>query len=238
MIREAIILAGGTGSRLRSVVSDRPKPLALVNKKPFLLYLLTYLKAQGLQHFIFALGYRHQMIQDFLAGFLQPDEYSCVVEEEPLGTGGGIRLACERAIDDHVLICNGDTFFKVDVRHLYEFHRTTGADCSLALKPMNNFDRYGSVFCAADHRISEFREKEFSTSGLINGGVYVLKRNALLNEELPRKFSFEKDYLETQVAAGGKIFGTVQDGFFIDIGVPEDYARSQNETELVSMISA
>jgi D-glycero-alpha-D-manno-heptose 1-phosphate guanylyltransferase len=154
------------------------------------------------------------------------------VEKEPLGTGGGIKLACEKSVEKNVLICNGDTFFKIDTGAFTSFHKTTEAACTLALKPMHYFDRYGVVELNEDHSVKTFKEKQYYTTGLINGGIYALNVQDFLNENLPEKFSFEKDYLEKKVSSRNKIpkiFGLVQDGYFIDIGIPEDYEKAQKE---------
>ena len=150
------------------------------------------------------------------------------VEEEPLGTGGAIKLACGLATEKNVLILNGDTLFNVDIKELFAFHKTNRADCTLSLKPMHNFDRYGVVELDTDHAITSFKEKRQYKNGLINGGVYILNRKNFLQEELPLKFSFEKDYLE-QYLNKRKICGVVQDEYFIDIGIPEDYEKAQKE---------
>jgi D-glycero-alpha-D-manno-heptose 1-phosphate guanylyltransferase len=228
MIKEAIILAGGLGTRLRSVVADFPKCMAPVAGKPFLYFVIEHLKNQGVDKFIFSLGYKREMIEAWLK-----EQYSILniqysTEEEPLGTGGAIKLACSLAKEKNVLILNGDTFFKVDINELSAFHNSCGADCTLSLKPMHDFDRYGVVEMNHDHSISSFKEKKQYKSGLINGGVYALNVTGFLQEELPQKFSFEKDYLE-QYFNKRKMYGVVQDEYFIDIGIPEDYERAQEE---------
>jgi len=235
MIREAIILAGGLGTRLRDAVPDLPKAMAPVGGKPFLSYVIDYFLEQGIEKFIFALGYKSEAIEDFLwtklPGLLadgRPASYQLSIEKEPLGTGGAIRLACTLAADSTVLVLNGDTFFRIDVGELGAAHRKQAADCSLCLKPMQNFDRYGVVELGQGGRISAFREKQFYDRGLINGGVYALDRARFLNEDLPSTFSFEKDYLE-KFSSTNRFFGLVQDEYFIDIGIPEDYERAQSE---------
>lgn len=235
MIKEAVILAGGIGSRLSSVVYDRPKSLAPVGGRPFLAYLIAWLKKQGIQRLIFSLGYKHEMILEFLTFFPKLD-YETVVESEPLGTGGGIRLACSKVQTRDVLICNGDTFFDVNIAELAAFHNFVRADCSLALKPMTDFDRYGSVELNAESQVVLFNEKQFRPTGLINGGIYILKPESLLNQPLTAKFSFEKEYLEKYAGPQGNIYGSIQDGFFIDIGVPDDYHRAQTEASLMSLV--
>ncbi|HMU72395.1 MAG TPA: sugar phosphate nucleotidyltransferase, partial [Ferruginibacter sp.] len=161
MIREAIILAGGLGTRLRSVVSDLPKCMAPVAGRPFLYFVIEQLKRNGVDRFIFSLGYKHEAIEAWLQEQYPSLHISCVVEDEPLGTGGAIKLACSKASGEHVLILNGDTFFNIDLDRLSRFHQDNKADCTLSLKPMIQFDRYGVVELQADHRIIAFKEKQY-----------------------------------------------------------------------------
>lgn len=226
MTRTAIILAGGLGTRLRSVVAEMPKCMAPVAGKPFISYVVDHLLQQGIQHFIFALGYKNEAFNEYLSS--QPNlNYSLSIEPEPLGTGGAIKLACNQAKEKTVLVMNGDTLFKIQVDKLVNFHDMCGAHCTLSLKPMQNVDRYGTVEMNKDYSIRNFKEKQFYEQALINGGVYALHAAKFLQEELPEKFSFEKDYLE-KYARQRRMFGVIQDEYFIDIGIPEDYARAQN----------
>ena len=225
---QAIILAGGLGTRLRSVVSDLPKCMAPVAGRPFLFYVINYLRSQGIEKFIFSLGYKHEIIEDYLKDQFSTLQYECAVEEEPLGTGGAIQLACYKATEKNVVIANGDTLFKINGTELFSFHIEKEAGCTLALKPMKHFDRYGVVELNEKNTVANFKEKQFYESGLINGGLYVLNVENFLSKKFPAKFSFEKDYLE-QYYREGKIYGLVQDSYFIDIGIPEDYERVQKE---------
>ena len=231
MIRQAIILAGGLGTRLRSVVADLPKCMASVAGKPFLYYVIDHLKQEGITDFIFSIGYKSEFIVDFVEDLFKktPERsFQFSIEEEPLGTGGAIMLACKKSFDENILVCNGDTLFKLHVSALADFHIKNSADCTLSLKPMKDFERYGSVECTQDQKILSFREKQFTPSGYINAGVYALNVPQFRKELLPEKCSFEKDYLEKMVSAR-KIYGFVQDSYFIDIGIPEDYQRAQRE---------
>jgi D-glycero-alpha-D-manno-heptose 1-phosphate guanylyltransferase len=225
---EAIILAGGLGTRLRDAVPDLPKCMAPVAGRPFLFYVINYLRLQGIEKFIFSLGYKYEIIEEYLAKQFSTLQYQIVLEEEPMGTGGAIKLACEKAMGGKVLVVNGDTLFKINVEELNRFHQQTAAECTLALKPMQNFDRYGVVEIKEDRSVSHFKEKQFYTSGNINGGVYVLNVSSFLAYQWPQKFSFEKDYLEKKP---GKLFAIAQDEYFIDIGIPEDYNRAQKELQ-------
>lgn len=228
MIREAIILAGGLGTRLRSAVPDLPKCMAPVKGRPFIGYVTDHFRRAGITRFIFALGYKSDHFEDFLQAEFPDGGYDISLEAEPLGTGGAIRLACTVAKDPTVLVLNGDTFFRVGLGELSASHHSHRADCTLCLRPMENFDRFGVVELDDDLRVTRFREKQYYTSGLINGGVYALDRESFLKEELPEKFSFEKDYLEAFYTRR-RLFGLVQNSYFIDIGIPEDYSRIQQE---------
>ncbi len=225
-IKEAIILAGGLGTRLRSSVPDLPKCMAPVGGKPFIGYITDYFKRAGIERFVFALGYKSAAFEDFFRAYFPSGGYTVSLEAEPLGTGGAIRQACTLATGKSVLVLNGDTFFRIGLGALSALHADRQADCTLCLKPMRDFDRFGVVEQDADLRVGGFREKKAYREGLINGGVYALDRDSFLREDLPAVFSFEKDYLE-QVLESRRIYGLVQDGYFIDIGIPEDYRRVQ-----------
>jgi D-glycero-alpha-D-manno-heptose 1-phosphate guanylyltransferase len=231
MIKEAIILAGGLGTRLRSVVTDKPKCMAPVAGKPFLYYVIDFLQENGIENFIFSVGYLHEIIEEYLKKNYQRLHYHISLEKEPLGTGGAIKLACNKASQKNVLVCNGDTLFKIDCSALNTFHNAKQAACTLSLKPMTNFDRYGAVILNEDNSIKSFKEKETYQTGFINGGVYALDTENFLKESLPEKFSFEKEYLEKQIQLNKepKLFGIILDEYFIDIGIPEDYQRAQTE---------
>lgn len=233
MIRECIILAGGLGTRLRTAVPDLPKCMAPVAGKPFLYYVVKHFQSEGVEKFIFSLGYMHEIILDFLYKNYPSSQIDHVIEEEPLGTGGAIRLACGKATEKHVLVTNGDTLFRIDAGSLAEFHLLQKADCTLCLKPMKNFDRYGLVDIE-NNTIVSFREKQHYDEGLINGGIYALEADHFIKKNWPSKFSFEKDYLE-KFCTEGKIYGQIQDRYFIDIGIPEDYEKAQVDFEKMKM---
>ena len=227
-MKEAIILAGGLGTRLRSVVANLPKCMAPVNGKPFLAYVIQYLQQQGIERFIFSLGYLSEPIIDFLIKEFPLLNFTTSLEDEPLGTGGAIKQALTFAEGENIFVTNGDTLFKIDVNEVAAIHNENDADCTLSLKPMNNFDRYGVVVTDELGKITSFKEKQFYESGLINGGVYMLNKKSFLGEDLPQKFSFEKDYLEKYFTTR-KMYGIEQQQYFIDIGIPDDYAKAQIE---------
>jgi D-glycero-alpha-D-manno-heptose 1-phosphate guanylyltransferase len=227
-ISEVIILAGGLGTRLRPAVSDLPKCMAPVNNRPFISYVIEFLAQQGIQKFIFSLGYKSETITRYLNTHNHSFSFQYCIEEEPLGTGGAIKSACHKTTEENVLVTNGDTLFKINVPQLSDFHLTNQADCTLSLKPMEQFDRYGVVELDKNKSIVSFKEKQFYETGLINGGMYALNARTFLQEKLPERFSFEKKYLES-LYSQRKMYGIVQDEYFIDIGIPEDYQRVQDE---------
>jgi len=228
MITEAIILAGGLGTRLRDAVPELPKCMAPVNGRPFIWFVVDHLQKQGITDFIFALGYKSEAFDILLSSINV--RYKLSIEKEPLGTGGAIRLAASIASNQDVIVTNGDTLFKADVPALSKVHIDASADCTLCLKPMQHFERYGVVEKDGENRLQSFKEKAYYDSGLINGGFYAINRNTFLKEDFPEKFSFETDYLEKYYRERN-IYCSVQDSYFIDIGIPEDYKRAQLELD-------
>jgi D-glycero-alpha-D-manno-heptose 1-phosphate guanylyltransferase len=228
MITEAIVLAGGLGTRLKSVVADLPKSLAPVAGRPFLAYLLDHSKKQGIEKFVFALGYKTELIESFVRKYLPEQTYSFSIETVPLGTGGAIYKACKKVSSTDTIVLNADTFFGIQYPQLATLHEQRKASCTLGLKPMKNFERYGAVEMDEKNIIRGFSEKKYQSTGNINGGVYALNVGSFLQKSFPEVFSFEKDYLEKECQKGN-ILGLVSDAYFIDIGVPEDYQRAQHE---------
>ncbi len=227
MIREAIVLAGGFGTRLQKVVSEVPKPMAPVAGKPFLQYILDYLIQHKVNHAVLAVGYLHETIINFFGDKYESLDITYSIESNPLGTGGGILQACNYVKGNNVFVINGDTFFDVDLVELSALHQHNHALLTLALKKMERFDRYGTVDLDADGRISGFLEKKYLDEGLINGGIYCLNKQ-IFHPELPEVFSFEKEILEKEIV-NRKIYGLRSEGYFIDIGIPEDYERAQTD---------
>jgi D-glycero-alpha-D-manno-heptose 1-phosphate guanylyltransferase len=228
MTTEAIILAGGLGTRLREAVPDLPKAMAPVAGRPFLSYVIDYLRQQGVEHIIFALGYKHEVIQHYLEKHYPSLSYTCVIEDEPLGTGGAIQLALQQAKTDTVAVTNGDTLFRISLRAMEKVHHNHRAVCTMALKPMRHFERYGVVTIDEQAEITSFKEKQFYSEGLISGGFYLIDRERFLSHLFPPRFSIEKDFLEKEIGKR-KIFGSIQDAYFIDIGIPEDFEKAQHD---------
>jgi D-glycero-alpha-D-manno-heptose 1-phosphate guanylyltransferase len=223
---DAIILAGGLGTRLSSVVHDIPKCMAPVAGRPFLYYLLRYLSHYPIGKVILSVGHLREHIFSWIDSCRQQFPFPIVyaVEESPLGTGGAIKLAMQQVEADEAVIINGDTFFDVDLNCLLQQHRNAGTPLSIALKPMTNFDRFGNVIVDEDSRIIKFQEKQYCKEGLINGGIYLINREQSFFVNQPEKFSFEKNVLE-EPQNRGVISGFCHDRYFMDMGIPTDYAR-------------
>lgn len=221
---EAIVLAGGFGTRLRQVVADVPKPMASIAGRPFLEILLGSLARKGFSRVVLSLGFMAERISDHFGARFAGMDITYVVEETPLGTGGAIRLALDACTQDHVFVFNGDTYLDLEVRSLERRWQAKRHPIVVG-RQVPNTSRYGRL--AVDGgRITCFAEKGIARPGLINAGCYVLAKDALVQFPLNQPFSIETDYLAPEVArATVEVF--VTEGVFIDIGVPEDYARAQ-----------
>ncbi|EAL7576610.1 NTP transferase domain-containing protein, partial [Campylobacter coli] len=213
---QAIVLAGGLGTRLRSVVQDLPKPMAPINGKPFLAFVLEYLKKQGITEIILSVSYKYELIQEYFKDEFEGMKIRYNVEKELLGTGGAIKDAL-KLVKNEVYVVNGDTFFDIDLKKLV----LNGSKICIALKQMQNFDRYGTVNVDEQGIVTSFEEKVFKKQGLINGGIYLLKKDIFDEFSLEKKFSFEEFLQENYKSL--KIQTQIFDDYFIDIGVPQDY---------------
>lgn len=222
---EAIVLAGGFGTRLRGIVDDVPKPLAPVAGRPFLAWLLDRLAAGGMRRCILATGYLSDVIEQRIGARWQGMEIAYSVEPEPLGTGGAIRLAASRLQGDAAHVLNGDTWLEYDPVALEDTARAAGASMAIALARVDDVARYGAVDID-NGRVTGFREKGESGPGWINAGCYFLGADALAALPARDAFSFEQDVLQPRVQERAVAAFTETLGF-IDIGVPEDYARAQ-----------
>ena len=232
---QAILLCGGMGTRLRSVVADRPKPMADICGKPFLQYLLEMLRDKGITEVIFALGYMGEMIEEYFqdgSAFGLKIAYS--YEEEPLGTGGAIRNALPKILEEEVLVLNADTYVPMDYQGLYRFHQENDGDFSLATRAVPDISRYGAVRRDAAGRILAWNEKLEDggqpLAGEINGGIYVMKKSLIA--EIPEgKQSLEQDCVPKWLSEGKRIFGLPFEGYFMDIGIPKDYQQFITDVE-------
>jgi D-glycero-alpha-D-manno-heptose 1-phosphate guanylyltransferase len=224
--REAIILAGGFGTRLKTVVPDRPKPMAEINGRPFLEYLLDYIISQNVNRCILSVGFRHEMIMQYFGNSYKDAELVYAVEDKPLGTGGGILNALRLVTAETVFIINGDTFFRISLPEMEKEINNKQADMVLALYKVRDEHRYGTVVTNRDGRILKFREKtDEAGASLINGGIYLMKSNIFCGIDFPETFSMEKDFLEKNTDTM-KIYGKPFDSDFIDIGIPETYQQA------------
>jgi len=224
---EAVIMAGGLGTRLGKLTADKPKPMLDIRGRPFLSYLLDYLAFFGIEHVVLAVSYKREAIIDYFGKEYRGMAVSYYISDPPHGTGGDLIEAIKLVSSDIVVAINGDTLFDVNLYDLYSFHCQHGSVVTLSLKPMTDFDRYGVVdIDEATMRVVGFKEKAHFEHGLINGGVYSISSNVLLSMKTPNVFSFEKDFLQNAYR-DFPLFGFVSDSFFIDIGTPEDYKRAQ-----------
>ncbi len=223
----AIILAGGMGTRLRSVVPDLPKPMAPINGRPFLEHQLDYWVSQGVDRFVVSVGYKKEVIMDHFGTTYRTTPLTYAIEDEPLGTGGGLLLAA-RGLREPFLVLNGDTFFEVDLAKLLAFHADHSADWTLSLFRTSEVGRYMGIEVKSNGEVQSLNSGTAEKSRLANGGVYVITPSALGNNGfvLGSRLSLEEDLLPTMEAQGSKLFGLEFSGIFIDIGVPQDYFRA------------
>ena len=224
---EAIVLAGGLGTRLRGILQGVPKPMAPVAGRPFLEIQLNQLARAGCARVILSVGHLHEVIESHFGAKWRGMSLDYAIENEPLGTGGAIRAALMEGTEDNILVLNGDTFLAADYAEMMSFHAAEGARMTMAVAYQRDVARYGGVMIKED-RVAGFEEKGRSGPGWINAGAYVVRRDLEWPPNLPGKFSFETDFLAPDIArlrpAAYKV-----DGLFIDIGVPEDLARAQTE---------
>lgn len=224
-ISEAVILAGGKGTRLGPLVESIPKPMLQVAGKAFLEYILDELIVPGIEQIILSVGYKKEAIQDHFSECYRDMQIRYCVEDSPRGTGGAIKEALKLTSSENIVICNGDSFFPVDIRSMFDFHKEKKSLCTVAVKYMDNCSRYGVVGVTAG-KINKFSEKKSGQSGLINGGIYILNRRIADHFPSDDTFSFEKDVLE-KLSGTDSLTAFESKEFFIDIGVPEDFERAQ-----------
>jgi NDP-sugar pyrophosphorylase family protein len=221
---DALILVGGKGARLQSVVRDRPKPMAEVAGRPFVEWLLLALRAQGVRRVIFCTGYMSEVIEAHFRDGRQWDmEVVYSRDPIPLGTAGAVRYALSQVPSDRFLVMNGDSYCRVDISRLEEVHTTRGACATIWLVRVNDCRRYGSVVIGEDGIVQDFREKSAEKcAGLINAGIYLLEREVA--ETIPdgRPVSMETEFFPGLIGHG--LYAVVGDGPFLDIGTPEAHA--------------
>ena len=222
---EAIVLVGGLGTRLRAVVGDVPKPLAPVAGRVFLAWVLDHLAEHGMRRVLLATGHMADQVETVIGHRWSGMEIAYSVEDQPLGTGGAVRLAAGRLLGDAAHVLNGDTFLRYSLSSLERATLAANAMAGVALAKVDDVSRYGAVSVAAG-KVSEFCEKGGQGPGLINAGSYFLTAAALACLPAQRAFSLETGFLHPQAEAG-RLAAFAETSGFIDIGVPHDYALAQ-----------
>ncbi|MEF9954050.1 MAG: nucleotidyltransferase family protein [Clostridium sp.] len=228
---QAILLAGGLGTRLRTVVNDRPKPMALIGDKPFMEYVVQELRHHGITDIVFAVGYKGSMVEEY---FKDGSEFGIkaayAYEEEPLGTAGAIKNAGRFITDDSFFVLNADTFYQMDYDRLTAVKEAEDLDIALVLREVEDVSRYGEALLL-ESRLVGFNEKSTEARpGTINGGIYLMKK-ALLSDIWAGKVSLENEMIPKWMKEGKRLGGLVSDGYFIDIGVPNDYFKFQEDVQ-------
>jgi D-glycero-alpha-D-manno-heptose 1-phosphate guanylyltransferase len=231
---KAVILAGGFGTRLSGHVPGLPKPMAPVAGRPFLEFIFDRLIASGINEIILSVGYRADTIVEYFGEKYHTASIEYSLEDEPLGTGGAIAHAIHDVCEEPVLIMNGDTYLQVNYNELISWYMKSPSQVAMVLKEVNDVTRYGSVLLSGG-RVTGFLEKGKTGKGYINAGVYIIHSDIFKLFESPNKFSFEADILQKYCSElSPRAFLT--DGYFIDIGIPDDYERAQYELPAVACI--
>lgn len=228
-VTTAVILAGGLGTRLRSVVSDVPKPMAPINGRPFLEWLMDYWIEQGISRFVLSVGYQCQVITEHFGSSYRGAAVAYAIEHERLGTGGGLLLAQEQLQDEEAFVLlNGDTFFAVQLATLDGFARQHDADWTLSLFRASEANRYMGLELDDGQRIVSLASQRGLPGCLANGGVYWVRRRSLsaLPFQAGQAVSLEDELLPALLDGGAAMLGLAADGAFIDIGIPQDYHRA------------
>ena len=217
---EAIILAGGFGKRLKSKIKDIPKPMAPVNNRPFLVYIMEKLLNYGFDHIILSIGYKGEVISEYFGDNYRGINISYVHENFPLGTGGAIKIALTKSKKDHLFIINGDTYFDIDFLKIERFWKLHNKPIIITTN-VSDSSRYGAL-TVDEKYVTSFQEKGSNLSGIINSGYYLFPVNLFDNFKLNKSFSLEEEFLKKYIKTE-KIMFFSEDGLFIDIGIPEDY---------------
>jgi len=222
----AVILAGGLGTRLRKVVTDRPKVMSNVCKRPFLSYLLDQLADTGFKHVVLCIGYLGEQIRKEFGSKYDSLRLSYSQETEPLGTAGAIRLALPLFKSKSLLILNGDSFFETDLRSFVEQHNEKCSNASLLLVKMQDTRRYGRVNVDTNSMVISFDEKvRKSGYGWVNAGIYLIEEHMIQMIPTSKSVSLELEMFPAWIAHG--LYGFQRQGRFIDIGTPETFAIAQ-----------
>lgn len=229
---QAILLAGGLGTRLRSVINDRPKPMAIIEGRPFMEYVTRELCRGGITDIIFAVGYKGSMVEEhFGDGSRLGFHASYAYEESLLGTAGAIKNAARFVTGDRFYVLNADTFYQIDYTRLAKQQGLQNLDMALVLREVADVSRYGEAVLDSQGILTSFNEKTDEVrAGTINGGVYLMRRE-LLDTIPDGKVSLENDMIPLWMREGRRLGGFVNHGYFIDIGIPEAYYQFQEDVK-------
>lgn len=224
---DGIILAGGQGTRLRSVVSDRPKVVALVNGKPFLARLLEQLRQAGVRSVVLSTGYMADLVESTIGETYDGIRIRYSREQQPLGTAGGVRHALGQTTSDPILVLNGDSFCEVDLEQVCKFHRAQRARATIVLAQVEDTTRFGRVETDSAGAVTGFEEKGAAASaGWINAGVYCLSREVAQAIPVAQACSLEREIFPRLIGTG--LFGFKAGREFLDIGTPRSYEEAQS----------
>jgi D-glycero-alpha-D-manno-heptose 1-phosphate guanylyltransferase len=228
---EALILAGGLGTRLQAIVNDRPKPMALIRGQPFLEILLSSLCKKGFKRIIISVGFMADYIINYFGNSFLDMELIYSRENIPLGTGGAIKESLKKSLADHIYIFNGDTYIDLEVQALENLWQINNRPLMVGVRVINTL-RYGRIE-SSEGIITSFVEKGLEGEGIINAGVYVVPRNILNGSTIKFPFSFEKDFLQKDIKRIP--YGLfISKGYFIDIGDENDYLKIQNDFNILN----
>jgi len=222
---DVVILCGGKGTRLKSVVSDRPKPMAALNDKPFLQLLMEYAAGFGFKRFILAAGYMADVIEKHFSGAAAGFDVAVSRETEPLDTAGAVRNASALIRTPQFLVMNGDSICRIDLRAFVEFHFSRGGRASVAVAKVADAGSFGSITKDADGRLLSFREKAAAGAGYVNAGIYILDKTVLEAVPPGTRYSMERDLLPALIS-GRDVYGYETESRLFDIGTPEGYREA------------
>lgn len=224
---EAIILAGGKGTRLKGVIDNRPKPMAIINGKPFVEWILLLLRLQGIQRAVISTGHLGEIVESYFdTGKDIGMEVAFARDPFPLGTGGAVRNALGKTKTNHIIVLNGDSYLRFNLSSFLKTHLAVNASASIILVPVEDTSRYGSVKVNKDGKVMSFLEKSQKKQiGLINAGIYLLERNVA--KEIPegKKISLEREFFPDLIGKG--LYGVICEKLFIDIGTPESFSKAE-----------
>ncbi len=231
---QALILAGGRGTRMRPLTDKIPKVLLPVGGRPFLFYLINFLKTQGVKEFILAVGYKAQKIKDY---FGNGEKFGVKIvyseEKKPLGTGGALKNAEKFIKHRDIFVLNGDIFIDVNIKKMTEFHKRMKLPITIGVCWVNDISRYGRVAINKKNVIMKFEEKEYiKEEGFINGGIYLINKKIIKDLPSNRNISLEKELFPQLI---GQMAAFKIKGYFIDIGIPQDYQKFQEDVKNIKI---